>query len=306
MNTQSPHQTKSLWCRFSLLILTICLLYPRHSVATDIRPDIYWMQVDWQPSWIFDGPMRGQGYGQLIESALTPTLPDFNHLFIETTFTRMVTWLGKRPDVCSSTGFYQWPNPETGQPRKDLVWSAPVLMFEWHGMVINSKDAKGFPAERPLVLTKFLANTDKVMILQHSRDLGPRLNPVVEPYYQTEKILLRGGANDSTTSLYKMISLGRADYTIDYRFMVNFANSIEDDVDMMFIPLKEHQGKYGYGAVVCTNSPLGEAVVKAVNKQIKELRGGPLRNINARWFAPYDDDTDFWRQWHEEFLGITE
>ncbi|WP_088329892.1 hypothetical protein [Lacimicrobium sp. SS2-24] len=286
----------------SIVLSWLCMVALLAS-AEDVKPKILWMQVDWAPSWIMEGPMQGQGYGDQIEAALFDALPGYRHQPITTTFSRLVDWLATQDNACTSTGFYRWPN-ENGMPREDIVWSAPVLMFEWHGMVVHQSQLNQFPAARPLSFASFIQSSDQILLLQDGRNLGPVLNELIKPFEEKGKVLRRSGGYNSTFSLYRMLAQGRADYTIDYPFMVRYANSLDPQLNMHFIPLQEHVREYGFGAVVCSKSAVTTPLINDINANIEDLRQGPLRAINKQWFEPSDAREQFWLDWQERLLPL--
>ena len=289
---------------FILPVLLMCCMTSVASARSE-KDTVTWLLVDWPPSWIFKGAEQNKGYGDLIEEQLFEVLNTFYHQKSVVTFARLVMLLGKDENACTSTGFYQWPD-KNGVPRDDLVWSAPILMFEWHGLVIPQSKLHRLGAVRPVSLKRVFELSGLTLVIQKGRDLGTQLNELVYKKSNTSNIFTRNAGGNTTQTIYGMLLKNRGDYTIDYRFMVDYFNQYlaPEGQELVYLSIKESKPGYGYGAVVCTNSPLGQLVISAVNQNIEDWRNKGLRKVNQKWFAPKTEDEAFWHHWETDFSAI--
>ncbi|RED52019.1 hypothetical protein [Aestuariispira insulae] len=272
------------------------------------KQKIVWLAAEWVPSWIKEGPEKGTGYSDRMEKLLKAALPGFQHQEKFTSVPRVVRELFGEEETCFSAGFYEWIDPETGEPHTDTIWSAPIYLFYWHGLVMLKETRDRLPGGEKIYLSDVIGDGSLRLGLDRGRVYGPALDPILLDYQEADHVLMSGGNKDATANQYRLLSRGRIDYMVDYSFMMEYAARLLKTPDrFVFVPLADHETPHGLGAVACNNSEKGRRVIAAVNKALVDLRSSQeFRDINSEWFMLEGREEEFWRLWEEELLSRSE
>ncbi len=88
----------------NIAIIMVLVLFPVFLSAGEIST-ITWIQNDFPPVWILDGPYKGQGGADLIQTLVMENLPEYNHktLLLNNSRFRQMAKQGK--NVCSCATF---------------------------------------------------------------------------------------------------------------------------------------------------------------------------------------------------------
>ena len=296
-------------CLFRLILVLITIFPAAVSPAAgDDLPVIRWISSNWIPAWINEGPEKGRGYASRMQRLVQAALPGFRHEERWYSIPRLTRELFEREDSCFSSGFYQWANPETGRSREDIIWSAPVYLFYWHGLTMLAETRARLPEGQELFLADVIADRSLRLGLERGRDYGPALTPVLEAHQDETHLLYSGGDKKQAANQYRLLLRGRVDYLVDYSYMLEYAGRDLGLPDrFVFVPLADHETPYGLGAIICNNSPRGHAVIRALNKALVTLRRTTeFRAINSDWFMIRGREEEYWRLWDQELLSRVE
>ncbi len=273
-------------------------------VASDEKV-VNWYGVDWAPAWILQGPQKGQGYSDRTQKMLVEALPGYQHKEIWTSFPRALRALEREENACFAASFYEWLDSKTGKMREDIVWSAPTLLFYWHGLTVLKENRAKFEMDGQVWLANHIVDDDKTLGLQKGRVYGPSLDPIIAQHQSKAKILWHNSDKETVEGQYRLLLRGRVDYMVEYSYMQRYAEKVLNMPDRFeFIPIQEHAGKIGLGAIACNNSALGRELVKKINQALKTLRHtSEFRNANTDWFMLEGREEEYWRLWEEEYLS---
>ena len=74
-----------------------------------------------------------------------------------------------------------------------------------------------------------------------------------------------------------------------------------------FVPIVEHAGKIGLGAIVCNRSEFGAGVISRINTMLRDRRRSEaFRSANSDWFMIAGREAEYWRDWDAELLSREE
>lgn len=297
------HTFKSKWLA-KIAAFFIFLLLPTASWSSE-KPTINWIVLDWRPAWILDGPMKGMGYSDRTQALLIEHMPDYNHTEVLGNWARLEE-LNKRPRTCNAAAFYEWKD-EAGKPRKDILWSAPSILFFYHGIVTRSSDTQLFRShygKNSISIAALLNNKQLRFGAQPNRPFSVWIDPILNAVEPAEHIVERRSASNLSEGMFDLLAANRIDYFVDYYAMVRYRElSRSQRNQFQFTPIAEHDGTYGLGAFGCSASEDGPEIIARINEVLAKIRHLPtFKEASSDWFMRPDNKEEFNRLWNEEFL----
>ena len=310
MPISRPGAIQRFWVKalyLSLIILTWQSL-PANAQDTGSKPTVIWYGANWVPAWILDGPDKGTGYADRMQLAVQQALPEFHHENKWTSLPRVNRALMGQENVCFASGFYNWINPATGEPFEEVIWSAPVYLFYWHGLAVLSEKRHLFPPDGQVRFADVIKDQNLKLGLVRGRSYGANLDPILKSQEGADHILVTGSDRDEESLQYKLLIRGRVDYLLDYSFNVTFATKrLNEPGRFTFIPIEDHPQRYGIGAINCNNSAQGRQVITLLNKKLQSLRKrDDFKAISKDWFMLHGREDEFDQLWETVLLPKSE
>ena len=150
-----------------------------------------------------------------------------------------------------------------------------------------------------------LNNGTRILGLQKGQSYGPFLDPILADHQDSDRILRRASGAEALAGQYRLLLRGRVDALLDYLPMKRYAERLlGNSRAFAFLPIREHEGRFGLGAVVCNNSDEGRAFITALNQAIAEKRDqAPIRSLNERWFMIEGQEAEYRDLWQKELLA---
>lgn len=266
------------------------------NVYAQSRSTILWATNDAPPFYITSGQQKHEGFGDLIQKLIIDHMPDYEHRYETLPLKRVLTLMENRQPVCFSTWIYK--------TRPDLVHtSIPYLYYYPHGVVVTKKTYEKLGSPKILSLDELLNRPDIVFGQPLGRGYGEQLDPIVKRYQDEKNIYVRSG-EDSTQGIFKMLQLGRIDYTIEYPYtMLYFSRELKMQDQLTFVPLKENRDIGLLGAIACTNTDWGLDVLKGINRAIIEIRNlREHKEILKRWVVIEGQEDDYWQIYEKQVI----
>lgn len=275
-----------------VLVLISALAARAHA---DGKDTIQWVINDAQPFYIFEGEMKGQGFGDRIQSMIINHMEDYNHIVLTRPLKRLILEMKTEQPRCFSTWIYN--------TRKDIsVTSTPYLFYQPHGAVLLKQTSEKLGNPRTLSFKDLLLQTDYIFGKPLGRGYGRQLDPVLKNNGQTINIFQ--GAGKSTEGIFRMLRAGRIDYTVEYPSTMNYyAEKLDMKESLVFIPFTENQDSILLAAVACSNTQWGETIIKDINKVIIKIRELPeYKRIIQDWFIIKGLEDEYWEIYEREVL----
>lgn len=90
---------------------------------------------------------------------------------------------------------------------------------------------------------------------------------------------------NATAAILSMIKAERIDYTIEYQILHNFDIAEHNTTELAFLEIAETKGQHVLGAIGCTNTEWGRAVVQEINRVMPSIQQHPeFLNVLDLWF----------------------
>lgn len=250
-----------------LMIALLFLVFLTVPVNGECQDDtITWYQAEFQPGTILEGPLKGQGYHDAVQSHLIESLPQYKHVVKTAHFGRIIEQL-KMGNACSVALI------RTSEREKFLYYSAPNVVGLMNGVhVLRSRinDFKPFVDQKGYIsLQNLYSSTQFRMGVSKGRRYGKVIDSLVAGAGQSKKVYMdhRGTV---FSSLAKLLQAGRIDYVIGYPQEIQWLVKTHavDDV-FAFFPIQEGP-HYMTACVACTKNEWGKRVIS----QVEEILGG--------------------------------
>tara|TARA_R110002096_G_scaffold106781_9_gene234570 strand:+ start:135 stop:1034 length:900 start_codon:yes stop_codon:yes gene_type:complete len=293
------------------LIFSYLILLPIFEAAYGAeksKPALAWLSYDWQPAWITEGPLKGQGYAQSIERILKESLPDFQHKTQKIINVRTYTIL-KNSDACFASSSYQGTDL-TVQQKDGLIWSAPTFLFFYHGIILHSDARALFTPHIKggyISLTSAISDPKIIGLYQPGRQYSRWIMPILDAAVNHPNIFRWSSNVRLTQSKFKMLEAKRIDYFIDYGFLLEFHKQTTNSTNqLLYLPLEEHRDTIGLGAIACNDTAVGQKAISQINALLLSLRQTEEYKVaSSRWLMPEGLEQEYWQLWEEEVLSRT-
>lgn len=228
------------------------------------KPELNWLQTDWPPHQIVNGPYQGQGTFDLLHQQITTLMPEFNHQL------RLVS-LAKLEQVFSEA---ETANCTVGtlyseQRAGNRLFSRPIA--------VGPALAVGFLAGR---LSEHQANQpDGVLIEKLTQD--PKLTGVYQPnrFYPDAvlNVLQQADSNLSSYSLSgdvnaaALLLSGRVDYVVEYPERMEYFNQLLPEAAALEHRAIVNANIASVSHVTCTNDAVGQAAIAVIDRLLPDL-----------------------------------
>lgn len=232
--------------------------------GTQAKPQLNWLQTDWPPHQIVNGPYQGQGTFDLLHQQITTLMPEFNHQL------RLVS-LAKMEQVFTDaeTAYCTVGTLFSEQRASNRLFSRPMAVGPALAVGYLSGGLSKHQAIQP----------DGVEIEKLAQD--PKLTGVYQPnrFYPAAvlQVLQQPGSNLSSYSLSgdvnaaALLASGRVDYVVEYPERMEYFNQL-----LPVAATLEHRAIINANIasvshVTCTNDAVGQAAIAAINRLLPEL-----------------------------------
>lgn len=288
------------------VVTLFCLVMANQAHSLNApKPELTWLSIDWQPAWIHEGPLTGQGYAQTMQRMLREQLKGYTHVDRSVTNVRIYSVLQSR-EACFAASPYQGTDLQP-EKRKGIIWSAPAYLYFYHGLIVPARTVhkiKRYEQNGFINFSELIKDTSITGAFQPGRSYSRWLNPIFEDEDKTKNLFKWSGETKLTQSMFKLIEAGRIDYFVDYVIMLKFHQATEGALhDHVYLPIIEHKDMFGLGAIACSDTDLGRQIIKDINKYLIKVRTQPvLMDINRKWLMPVGQEDRYWKTWEEEVL----
>lgn len=265
------------------------------SAYAEKKETIFWAVNDAQPFYITQGERKGQGFGDRIQTMIISRMSDYHHVILNRPLKRALQEMKNDEPRCFSTWIYK--------TRADIVvTSAPYLYYQPHGVVLLKETQEKLSNPDTLSFDKLLQAKEYTFGKPLGRGYGEQLDPILEKHKGAKHI--SRGAGRSTEGIFKMLQAGRIDYTIEYPHTMHYyADKLGMKDTLIFIPIEENRHSGLLGAVACTKTNWGQAVIKDINQAIGQIRELPeYKKILHDWFIIQGKEEAYWEIYQKEVL----
>lgn len=267
----------------ALIALASCLLLAGAASAKDT---IVWMELDFPPSFVAQGPDRGMGYSDVAMQIAIQSLPEYLHEKVFVNPPKAIENLRTKPNYCGS-GLNRNAERETF-----MEFSVPFVKRLPNQLIIMKES---LPRLRPYIDANGradfaqLINDESLKMGYHKeRSYGPNIDPVINEKPRAH--LIHRPANDLTLGFLHMLKAKEIDYIIESPDSLRYFQRRGNYRGAFWLfPIKNADALLPV-YFACPKSALGKEVIRKINTIIQahtsELEAAYLYWVSEETRAP--------------------
>jgi uncharacterized protein (TIGR02285 family) len=253
-------------CR--LVAASLCMVWAggaAHAHVDQDKPIIRWYYQSFPPLHITDGPRAGQGFADKALAYLHARMPDYNHLKVYSSLSRMHGELKVRENACH-LGLFKTPERE-----EYAYFSDPVIEILPNRLVTLKEKAARFEplltAEGEVDLARLFAARHLMYGVEVDRVYSPRISAYTNGHTKAD-----GKVELPNPRFAALLLHGRIDYGFAFAFEATYRfNMLEKGDAFTTLPIAGEPALL-MNYVGCSKSEFGAKVIADVNKVAKDLR----------------------------------
>ncbi|MCV2419619.1 TIGR02285 family protein [Paucibacter sp. DJ2R-2] len=241
-----------------------------------------WAMQDFAPVSV---PIDGKpGFGIIDETlkAVVREMPGMEHRYLVASAARIYAMLDAGEPICFVGGLR---TPE----REQRYWLSDVRLVRPVQLIAHKRVRDQLPLDEAgrVRLPELLALPGVRGVFVRKRSYGAALDSVLSQRPAGANVAMLGGASMGG-NFFEMLRLDRADYTIDYDFLVLHRQKLEGHKyeDLMILPI---QGSEAPDVVVavCPRTPWGREAILRIDRILAHLASiAGLGLPDSRWISP--------------------
>lgn len=233
------------------------LLYSPLSVAQ--KETIYWHTFHRPPSSIKTGDMVGKSFLDRVTYQLIKAMPNYSHFEPMSSPKRTESAMRDGKKVCHPVYL------KNKERSKFAYFSKPSVVAPSIRLVgLSVPDGLETEKVRLEELDK-----DSTFVFHRGRAHNETIDGFIKNLPDERKMVL---STNKTKELFKLVALGKIDYTFSYPIEVNYFNQQHSAQNLTSWQVKDVQ-QYVVGYVACSKSPWGKDVIEQVNLALAKLAG---------------------------------
>lgn len=242
------------------------------------KPIIRWYYQSFPPVHITDGPRAGQGFADKALSYLHAQMPDYNHLKVFSSLSRVHGELKARKNACH-LGLFKTPERE-----EYAYFSDPVIEVLPNRVVLLKENLPKFepilnPA-REVELDRLFAARDLMFGVEVDRVYSPRINAYLDSRTKAE-----GKVELPNPRFAALLLHGRIDYGFAFAFEATYRFNILDRGDEFTTLPIAGEPDLLMNYVGCSKTEFGAQVIADVNRL-----AGNLKEAHRTFYEEWLDD----------------
>lgn len=274
-------------------LLSFCLIALSWQAQADEKV-VTWIQTDFPPGIIQNGPLKGTGYFQTTVNALKKDMAAYRHVGASIPLSDVVgTLLGKK-EMCA------FGLVKTEERERFIVFSKPILEALPTGALMSKetfeKVSPYINAKGEMDLEKVILDTDLRFGFQKGRRYGGVIDKTLQKFrdYNPGRFWERD-IGEGAFSVIDLLLRGRIDILFGYSVEIQYAIRSRDmKASPIFVPLKGSAlNQLAY--VGCPKTPWGKSVIADIDKSLHNINGLQIGNTAyADWLTDNARDR-YWK-----------
>jgi len=260
--------------------------------ASAEKPVMHWMMPDFPPGSIMVDGKPTSGVGDRIVLFLAAGMPEFEHRFSAPNPKRIWALLTTpATQACYLTGVI---TPE----RRKIAYFAPLFMSPPHQIVARPEVFERLRRDNGETdFAALIADPALRGIVATTRSYGATLDAVIAGRPSVTGLIVAQTSNDRG-NLLKMVHRGRADYTLEYDFVLSYQTSLDKGLaTLKAVPVKGNSALLPVG-VACPRTVWGLDMITRIDRLLATSAGADAsRRALEAWLTPdtrarYRDELD--------------
>lgn len=268
-------------------VLLACLLsvLPAAGRAADL-PKVDWYVFDFPPIYILEGPDAGMGTADARLRQIMAGLDGFEHRRVVASLSRLMTDVAVKDGVCSITML------RTPEREASLIFARHFWRLETSRVLLRPDRraiiARYITSDGRLDLAAMRQDTELIGVYAAQRSYTGAIDRYVKERGGQSGQLMRV---DSPESAFRMLELGRADYTFGYGYELAYFNEMErKSLKLAALPV-EGDPLYVDGGMACSKGPTSARVIAALDDLLdRQPTTDDVDKAGSRWRSAVEVD----------------
>lgn len=260
----------------AVAILVAGLLVAAPGGAQEVRR-IEWLDLEFPPFFIDQGPDRGQGIADRICDLIRQEMAGWTHTRTVSSLVDTMRRMRAGEQVCSGAML------KTEERERFLTFSIPDMLLPPNGITVRRADLEKFGGGGEVSLARLLEAGELKLAVVQGRAYGPDVDPLLERYRSAGYVYSQVGT-DIYTSIFGMLQQGSVDYIIGYPYEALYAaRRAGVGGQVVSLPIAENR-RPTLAHVICPKTAWGTAAIAEIDAAIRRLRGrAEYRQAIERW-----------------------
>jgi len=250
--------------------------------AVPVRAEtITWAMMEFPPASMPVDNHPGEGINDLVLKAIAARMKDDQHQYITANMTRIRAMLDDGEQICFVGALR---NPE----RARLYYLDDMAMAPPLQIIVRADAVSKLPLNQAgeVDLQALLAKNDVSGLLVDKRSYGSKLDQIIAARPPNSKVIM-ATPGDLGSKFFAMISIGRADYTLDYDFTLAYQRKLDPNLitSLKALPIAGNN-EPEVVSVMCPRTPWGKHMIVRIDQVIAHLAAdGELVAATEKWIT---------------------
>ncbi len=284
----------------TIAILTVAIL--SWMAISHARDSLTWLEAVAPPFFIHEGPLKGQGYEDLINGIIKENLPQYSHSHSIANISRHYYEFQQGQKVCN-VGLYKTPERE-----KFMHFSIPSFFTYPTVIIIDKSKWPAFGNAKTVKLADILKSNKLIIGRGENRSYGKFVDQALDTYGTRENIFVFEG-EELSLNFFKMLKLDRLDGLIGLPEEAMYQAErlgIRDQIMTIAIAENQTSPESWFSYVACSKTDWGEKTIDDINRVLVEQRPDDrYRGAYERWLDESSLE-DYRKLYKEVFLKVVE
>ncbi|MGE4559939.1 MAG: TIGR02285 family protein [Desulfobulbus sp.] len=261
----------------------VCYLFSLPCLShASTKDSITWMEVNMPPSFIQKGPLKNQGYSDVIGNLIREHLTDYEHHRIVTNVVRHFDDFKSGKKVCGIDLY------KTKEREAFMYFSLPCVLTLPPVLVVRKDKSDMFGTDTDVSLETILANEEFRLGLSSDRSYGQRLDALLQQHLERKNLTVFSG-QELRQNYFKMLLLDRLDGLIALPCEAKYhaeQMGILDQISIVMLRESQQDPEAWMSSVACPKNAWGREVIDKINIVLIQLRpSAPYRQAYERWIG---------------------
>ncbi len=280
----------------------VFILILTSATVSSAKDSITWLEAVAPPFFIHEGPLKGQGYEDLITNILEKNLPEYDHTRIVANITRHYYEFEQGQKVCN-VGLYKTPQRETF-----MYFSIPSFFTYPTVLIIDKSKWPAFGKTKSVKLEDIMKSKKLIIGRGENRSYGKFVDEILNKYGTKENVFAYEG-QELSLNFFKMLKLDRLDGLIGLPEEAMYqAERLGIRDQIMTITIEENQTspESWFSYVACAKTEWGKQAITDINSALLEHR--PTDAYRATYERWLDESSlaGYRKLYKEVFLKVTQ
>lgn len=232
------------------------------------------------PSFIQKGPLKNQGFSDVIGNLIRERLTDYEHHRIVTNVVRHFDDFKSGKKVCGIDLY------RTKEREAFMYFSLPSMLALPPVLIVRKDKMDMFGADTLVSLESILANEEFRLGFSSDRSYGQRLDSILKQHLERKNLIVFSG-QELRQNYFKMLLLDRLDGLIALPCEAKYhaeQMGIHDRIATVMFRESQQGPEAWMSAVACPKNEWGREVIDKINTILIQIRpNAPYRHAYERW-----------------------